>query len=169
MALKFWLRDKINPPRKLLHSINVGPGMTVLDFGCGPGGFTIAAAEIVGHNGSLLAVDIHPLAKEYITRDAAKKGLENIIVKNDLQDIPQHSVDVVLFYDIIHILKDPIKVVSELAGVLKFDGILSVSDHHLEEKEIISKVMDCNLFEVQDIGKKSIQFRHKSTKGNNDY
>jgi len=39
-------------------------GMTVVDYGCGPGRYSIKFAEIVGNQGLVYAVDIHELAIE---------------------------------------------------------------------------------------------------------
>ena len=51
--------------------------------------------------------------------------------------LPPASIDVVLLYDILHELENRTEVLKELHRVLKPEGILSVSDHHLEEDEII--------------------------------
>ena len=42
------LRDLFRTPRWVLIEAGVRAGMTVLDFGCGPGGFSLAAAKLVG-------------------------------------------------------------------------------------------------------------------------
>ena len=60
MSLIFWLRDKVVPPLQVLNEVGIEPGYSVLDFGCGPGGFTIAAAKLVGTSGEVFAADIHP-------------------------------------------------------------------------------------------------------------
>ncbi len=51
------LRRWIQNPRKIL-SPYVRSGMTVLDFGCGPGFFTTTLAELVGPSGHVHAVDL---------------------------------------------------------------------------------------------------------------
>jgi ubiquinone/menaquinone biosynthesis C-methylase UbiE len=56
-------RDLSLGPKKILRKIdNIRNGSSVLDYGCGPGNFTIAAAELVGDKGKVYAADIHPLA-----------------------------------------------------------------------------------------------------------
>jgi predicted methyltransferase len=45
------LRDLVRSPTKVLMEAGVRPGMVVLDFGCGPGGFSLAAARLVGKEG----------------------------------------------------------------------------------------------------------------------
>jgi D-arabinose 1-dehydrogenase-like Zn-dependent alcohol dehydrogenase len=49
-------------PYKALKAAGLEPGQKVLEVGCGPGHFTIPAAEIVGDKGSVLALDVNPLA-----------------------------------------------------------------------------------------------------------
>lgn len=48
MSAEFRIRDWLHPPIKILQEAGVHRGMTVLDFGCGPGGFSLAAAQLVG-------------------------------------------------------------------------------------------------------------------------
>jgi predicted methyltransferase len=54
------LRDLIRPPRAILREAGLGPGMAVLDFGCGPGGFSVAAVRLVGPAGRVYALDLRP-------------------------------------------------------------------------------------------------------------
>ena len=59
--LKF--RDAFLGPRRILNKIEgIRNGISILDYGCGPGSFTMAAAEMVGKNGTVFAADVHPLA-----------------------------------------------------------------------------------------------------------
>ncbi len=48
-----WFQD----PQKILHPY-VKEGMTVVDFGCGPGFFTVDMAHMVGESGRVIAVDL---------------------------------------------------------------------------------------------------------------
>lgn len=48
-----WLQN----PRKLLAPY-LSDGMTVLDFGCGPGFFTLDIADMVGASGRVIAADL---------------------------------------------------------------------------------------------------------------
>ena len=43
---------------KLAQKIGVRQGMTVVDMGCGQGGFTASLAKTVGKKGKVLAVDV---------------------------------------------------------------------------------------------------------------
>ena len=63
------LRDKIIPPQKILNEIGIKPNLILLDYGCGPGSFSLAAAELVGKTGKVFALDIHPLALKKVKKN----------------------------------------------------------------------------------------------------
>jgi ubiquinone/menaquinone biosynthesis C-methylase UbiE len=117
----------MNLSRRLQKS-GVRPGQTVLDFGCGSGHFTIAAARMVGDNGKVYGLDVHPLALEAVKRKAAEEGLSNVrtILSDRHTGLPDESVDVVLLYRTFHLVKDRQGLLDELHRVLKPDCVLSV-------------------------------------------
>lgn len=78
MALAFRLRDLVSDPRRSLEKARLGEGMSVVDYGCGPGSFAIPAAELVGQKGRVVAVDIHPLAVKMVEDKASQKKLDNV-------------------------------------------------------------------------------------------
>ncbi|NQW10275.1 MAG: methyltransferase domain-containing protein [Alphaproteobacteria bacterium] len=45
---------------RMLSALNLSPGETVLHLGCGTGYYTALIAELVGEDGSVLAIDIDP-------------------------------------------------------------------------------------------------------------
>jgi len=90
MSMEFRLRDSLRPPIKILKEAGMHSGMTVLDFGCGPGGFSVAAARLVGRKGRVYALDIHPLAIRWIQCRAAREHLDNIqtIFGTSMTEVP---------------------------------------------------------------------------------
>src|SRR5512137_124589 len=48
-------------------------GMTVVDYGCGPGRYTVNFAALVGEKGRVYALDIHDLAVETVKKRTAKR------------------------------------------------------------------------------------------------
>ena len=74
-----------NPLRRLLHNPQriVAPylrdGMTVMDFGCGMGFFSIAMARLIGPGGMVIAVDVQPQMLAVLRRRAAKAGVSQQI------------------------------------------------------------------------------------------
>ena len=51
------LRRWLMSPVKTLRGAGIEPGQTVLEVGCGTGFFTIPAAELIGDQGCLVAMD----------------------------------------------------------------------------------------------------------------
>ena len=52
-----WFRRWLHSPERILAPY-VKPGMSVLDFGCGMGIFSVAMARMVGDEGQVIAVDV---------------------------------------------------------------------------------------------------------------
>ncbi|MFX0000095.1 MAG: class I SAM-dependent methyltransferase [Candidatus Hodarchaeota archaeon] len=148
MVKHFQKRDKNYPPSNKIAKTSIKYGSIVLDYGCGPGSYSIAAAEVVGNIGKVYAADIHPLAIKEVERRAREKGLKNIetILTDCDTKLGSNSIDNVLLLDIYHDLSDPKSILKELHRVLKTDGWLSVDDHHLKDEELISKITSTGLF-----------------------
>jgi ubiquinone/menaquinone biosynthesis C-methylase UbiE len=136
----FRIRDLIWPPDRTLRKLGVLPGHTVLDFGCGPGGYSLAAARLVGPTGKVHALDSNPLAVRAVQRAAGKERLGNItaVLADSAADVPNGSVDVAVLHDVLHLLADPAGVIAGLHRVLKQEGRLWVGDHHMKESAIVS-------------------------------
>nr|MDO8089972.1 class I SAM-dependent methyltransferase [Candidatus Sigynarchaeota archaeon] len=106
------------------------------------------------------ALDINPLAVRRVQSIASKRKLTNVetICSDCRTGLPDNSVDVVLLYDTFHLLNNPNEVLEELHRVLKPEGILSFSDHHMKESEILSRVTNRGLFRLWKKGKKTYSF-----------
>ena len=154
MAFGYKFRDFFRPRMTILKETGIKPGNYVLDFGCGSGSYIIPTAKLTGKDGKVYIQDIHPLAIKQGVRIASKKQLANIetIHSNCKTGLPDNSIDVVLLYDVFHMLSMPDTVLKELHRVLKSNGILSFSDHHMKEDNIISKVTKSELFRLSKKG-----------------
>lgn len=160
MAISYKFRDFFSPPKNILKEVGIKQGFYMLDFGCGPGSYIVPAAKMVGESGKIYAMDIHPIAMEMVTNIISKKQLKNVeIIHSDCETgLPDNNIDVVLLYDTFHHLSTPQEVLEELHRILKMDGILSFSDHHMEEDEIISKVTNRGLYRLLSKGKRTYSF-----------
>jgi ubiquinone/menaquinone biosynthesis C-methylase UbiE len=160
MSFFFKLRDLSLSRKKILQEVSIKPGFHVLDYGCGPGGYVTGTAELVGESGKVYALDIHPLAVQRVQDIARKKQLTNVepICSDCKTGLPDNSVDVVLLYDVFHGLSNPQAILAELHRVLKENGILSFSDHHMDEDAIISGVTGGQLFELSREGERTYHF-----------
>jgi len=159
MSAEFRLRDLLRPPEKILKEAGLRPGMIVLDFGCGPGGFSLAAARLVGPAGRVYALDIHPLAIRSVERKAARRGFANVtVVEGRMGRFGDATFDAVFLYDVLHDLADPVAVLSEIRRVLKRDGFLSLRDHHWKGQMINKAVVSGGLFRAAGPLRSSYRF-----------
>ena len=141
MPLVLRIRDIFRPTHKVLSEVDIiKPGAHVLDYGCGPGNYTIAAAELVGPSGKVYAVDIHAHAISEVQNKADIKGLRNVqtILTDCNTKLPDSSVDIVLLFYVLHDFKNPDAIIKELNRVLKPRGVLLVIDHKLENEKVVS-------------------------------
>lgn len=165
MALEFKIRDFIKPRQNVVDEIELKKGFQVLDFGCGPGGYIRAVSEAIGASGKLYALDAMPIALEMVKKIVDKQKLANVkTIESDCDTgLSDESLDVVLLYDVFHDLTDQNAVVSELHRVLKPNGYLSSSDHHLKENEIVSCIASSGLFKLQRKNKITYTFLKQKT------
>ncbi|MBN2090291.1 class I SAM-dependent methyltransferase [candidate division KSB1 bacterium] len=160
MSFAFMIRDAYRPRDFVLNELNFQPGFQVLDFGCGPGTYSILAAQRVGESGNIYALDINPLAIQSVQHKATQKRLTNIkTIQSDCKTgLPDESIDIVLLYDTFHHLNESETVLKELHRILKRNGVLSVSDHHLQETEIVNGISHSGNFALTQKGKWTFQF-----------
>lgn len=160
MRLMFKVRDLLGPRLDVLKEAEIQHGFSVLDFGCGPGGYIMPLAELVGPSGKIYALDIHPLAIRDVKKIAARNEIQNIeTIESDCSTgLPDNSLDVVLLYDVFHDLTRPDDVLRELHRILKAEGTLSFSDHHMKEEEVLNRVTGAGIFRFFSKGKKTYSF-----------
>ena len=160
MSWMLTLRDLLVPPEEILSEVGIQPGFQILDYGCGTGSFTFEAAQRVGPQGKVYALDIHPRALEKIHKGALKKGLPNIetVLTSCITRVDPGSINVVLFYYLLHWLTDPDCILKELQRVMKSDGILSFRDPYMEEEEILSAVTEKGWFRLSGKGVRTYRF-----------
>ena len=112
----------------MLGELGVTAGSTVVDYGCGPGLFALAAARLVGPNGTVYAVDLEPRMVELARRRAAEAGLANVrAVSSDgvRAALPDGVADFILCVQIMHYhakRKDRVAVARDLRRLLKAEG-----------------------------------------------
>ena len=143
--LRKWM-DKIG--RKFLKDIGINRGQTVLDFGCGVGNYTIPLAVVVGEKGKVYAVDKNKKSLDELMQRAEKNGLKNIkridVSEEITVTLQNESVDVVLLYDIIHLVNNRKELLTEIYRVSKLKALISVYPKHHREH------MNMELDDVKD-------------------
>lgn len=115
-----WLQN----PLKIL-SPYINEGMTVLDFGCGPGYFTVAIAEMVGKSGRVIATDLQEEMLQKIKHKIHETELEDRITLHRCENNKiglTEKIDFALAFYVVHELSDQEDFFKELESVLKPDG-----------------------------------------------
>jgi len=145
------LTDLIWNPRRHLEKIPLKEGMVVVDYGCGPGRYTLPVAKLVGPKGKVFAIDIQPLAISTIKEKAAHKSLTNIeaiLVDSYDTGIQDSSIDLVLLVDTFHQIKDSKALLQEIHRILKQDGTLFMDPGHMKISRAREIVESSRLFTI---------------------
>lgn len=123
----------------MLQQLQIKPGMTVVDFGCGNGFYTLELARLVGPQGRVLAVDIQPEMLRLMEARAATEQLRNIapILATPVDpQLPPATVDVALLVDVYHELSYPEHVLTGLRRSLKPTGVVALVEFRAEDAAV---------------------------------
>ena len=101
-----------------VRALDLDPGDTVVEFGCGPGVNASALREAVGPTGRVVGVDITGAMLDRARGLAERRGWENVeFVRGDATDPPVRSADAVLATFVTSLFPDPYAVVSDWCGL----------------------------------------------------
>jgi ubiquinone/menaquinone biosynthesis C-methylase UbiE len=119
----------------LAQKVGASNGMTVVDMGCGQGGFTASLAKIVGKKGKVFAVDV---SNEYLTEFTdrlSRHGVKDIVtfIESDAamlrKILPDESADLVASYRFLEELKQPEtmpRIVKEMVRIVREGGKIGI-------------------------------------------
>jgi ubiquinone/menaquinone biosynthesis C-methylase UbiE len=127
MSLIMNIKKKFRNIDEEISLAGMQTGDYILDFGCGLGFNTFPAAQKVGNNGKVFALDINPHAIKIIREKSKNSNLKNI--ETILSDCDTHledrKVDIVYLHNTLPLVKDKQRVLDEISRVLKVGGKLS--------------------------------------------
>lgn len=115
-----------------LGKLGFAPGQQVVDFGCGPGRFTVPLSRLVCPGGRVTAMDRNPEALEQLTRRAEAYGVVEAVRcvrvddERDLADLPADSLDAMLVFDVLQHVGDWAALFDSAVRGLRPDGRLWV-------------------------------------------
>jgi ubiquinone/menaquinone biosynthesis C-methylase UbiE len=117
-------------PLSILRGADIQTGQTVLELGCGSGFFTLTAAQIIGDQGHLTAMDVLQLSVDAVTKKVQSANLKNVrVVKGDALNtlLEAESFDAVLIFGVIPAPMLPLnRLLPEMVRILKPGGTLAV-------------------------------------------
>lgn len=120
------------------NTINLAPGMTLLDIACGAGNYTLALARKLDGSAPesrIIAVDLWEEGIASLTENAA--SVPSVSIEPHVADIrhklpfPDSTVDMCLMATVLHDIVhegDPLPVLNEVVRVLKPKGVLAVAE-----------------------------------------
>ena len=129
-ALDSRLRRLLQRPGRVLGDY-VKEGMTVLDFGCGPGFFTVEIARRVGPSGSVIAVDVQKRMLDILRRKIRGTDIENRVTIHsggERSTCLSQEVDLVFAFYVMHELQDQAAFLREFRSLLNPKGILYIAE-----------------------------------------
>ncbi len=128
----------------MLKSLDLKPGQTVCDMGCGNGFYTLQMAEQVGPTGKVYAVDVQNEMLHMLAERARQAKIRNIKpVLGTLIDpkLPAGQFDLVLLVDVYHEFSHPEEMLKSIRARLKPHGRLALVEFRLEDPEVPIKLL----------------------------
>jgi ubiquinone/menaquinone biosynthesis C-methylase UbiE len=111
----------------VLKRAGIGPGMRVLDVGCGAGDVALQAARLVGPTGAVVGIDLSAKALETAAARAEDAGIGNFSARTaDIMSLPPTpEFDAVTGRMILAHVPDPVGVLRHLAQFVRPGGVLA--------------------------------------------
>jgi len=138
-----WCMDVFGYARRNCARLQLKPGDTVVDYGCGPARYILPAAKAIGTQGHLYALDIHPMALRKARNVARKHGLRQVHVMkvSDYETlVPDAVADVVYALDMFHMVEQPEPFLRSCLQMMKPEARLIIEDGHQSRDETRQKI-----------------------------
>lgn len=121
---------------QLIEVLDIQPGQTICDMGCGNGYYSLELARRVGPEGRVLAVDIQPEMLSLLDARAKAAGVENVRpILGTVADpnLPAGTVDLLLLVDVYHEFSHPERMLRAMRESLKPDGLVVLVEFRAED------------------------------------
>ena len=129
-------------PDLVLDALEIKPGQTVADLGAGVGYYTFRVSERVGKQGKVLAIDVEPVMLKYISMQARRDVVDNVVtVLSTPSDpnLPANSVDLLFMVDVYHELEFPLEMMLKVREALKPGGRVALVEYRAEDPKVMIK------------------------------
>jgi ubiquinone/menaquinone biosynthesis C-methylase UbiE len=148
-----WLVELDNPFARtnraavIVEHLNLQPGMTVLDIGCGPGRVTIPIAKAIGPRGEVVALDLQEGMLARAREKALAANLTNIrFLQAGVGEgkLAHNAAQRALLVTVLGEIPDQRAALREIYDALVPGGILSVTeiifDPHFQSRGTVSRL-----------------------------
>jgi len=150
------IRRWLQKPEKILGPY-IKEGMTVLDFGCGPGFFSVDIAHMVGQSGRVIAADLQEGMLHKLRDKIKGTDIENRITLHKCEENKigiSDNIDFVVAFYIVHEVINKEDLFIELENILKPNGQLLIVEppFHVSKKafeDTIKKTREAGFKEVE--------------------
>jgi len=129
----------------IISKLELKPGQVVADLGAGPGVISLPMAKAVTPNGKVYAVDIDQAFIDHIAMRAREQKIANVKpILGRVTDpaLPAQDVDVALFHDVLHHIRDRATYLKTTAKYVKPNGRIAIVElsptrgSHKDEPEL---------------------------------
>lgn len=154
-------------PDEVIAVMDLSPGDTVADIGCGSGFFARRIAKVVAPEGTVYGVDIQPEMLDFLRDHCEDEGIENVVpVLGDEVDpkLEPRSIDWMILADVYHEFQQPEPMLAAMRAALKEDGRVALleyrllgksaqhikADHRMSVKQVLAEWQAAG-FELEDL------------------
>lgn len=122
----------------VLEALNLEPGSTVADVGCGDGFYTLPMARFLGPSGKVYAEDISDVELNKLKEHLAKDGIQNVeVIKGAIDDpkLPMNQFDAVLIVNAYHEMPEHEAILHHVNAALKSGGTFVLMECMWDSRE----------------------------------
>ena len=146
-------------PARIVKTLGIRPGMTILDIGAGSGFFSFQFADVLNGTGKVYATDIDPSMIEFMSNKAGDSGYENVVpvlVEADGVDpfYKQHQFDIIFVAGVYYHLWHHVDYFTELRPSLKNKGRLFILQprNEVDFNESMFADFKVVMYKLRDLG-----------------
>ena len=115
---------------RVLRAAGLGPGMDVLDIGCGVGDVSLLASDLVGAEGSVVGIDLDGAALSVAIERCAARGITNVSFREgDVRSVAVDRLfDAAVGRFVLMYLSDPTAALRAIAERIRPAGIVALHE-----------------------------------------
>jgi len=141
---------------------NIQKGSTIVDYGCGPGRYTIEFARLVGVEGKVIAVDLLEVALQETHKKLETGGFVNyelVLAQGYDSGVADNVADMVFAIDMFHHVSDVTAFLQEISRISKPEGLLFLSGGHMPRATVKAKIAEVGIWDILEEQKEFISYK----------